>query len=294
MDDRMSKRKHKNNDRKRIQPINTVSMSKTLLDIVIPVYGRFDLLEKCLYAIPNAVGELSYNIILVDNASPDKSEADGFYNLHSHMPITIVRNKENLGFPKACNIGVTRKNSPLIFLLNSDCILQKDALVNAIKAIDDPKVGVVGMKLIFPTEDLGTLDANVRPAGKIQHVGLCTNIRGNFYHIFIGWSPDHPRVLAVKEVYAVTGAALLTRRSIWNKVGGFNEVYGAGTYEDVDFCLSARDIGYNVIVEQSAMGIHYTNGTAEFYKLGYPLMQNQLIFMSKWATRLNYTEYLHW
>lgn len=278
-----------------------MSASRTLLDIVIPVYGRFDLLDKCLGAIPEAVGDLSYNVIIVDNNSPDDgNEATLFYsgklwNRKTELQnVVVIRNKENFGFPRACNIGSQRKNSPLLFFLNSDVILQKDALVNAIKAIDDPKIGVVGMKLIFPSEDLGTLDANVRPAGKVQHVGLCTNIRGNFYHIFIGWNPNHPKVLAVKEAYAVTGAALLTRRSIWNKIGGFNEIYGGGTYEDVDFCLSARDIGYNVIVEQSAVGIHYTNGTAEFYKIGYPMMQNQLIFMGRWSNKLNYTEYLHW
>lgn len=292
----MSKRKHKNHERKKIQPINTVSTSRTLIDIIIPVYGRFDLLEKCLASIPDAVGDLTYDVILVDNNSPERDEFyDGFFWKNTdHKNKTVIYNKENLGFPRACNIGSQRKNSPLLFFLNSDVILRKDAIVNAVKAIDDPKIGVVGMKLIFPSEDLGTLDSNTRPAGKVQHVGLCTNIRGNFYHIFIGWSPDHPKVLATREVYAVTGAALLTRRAIWNKIGGFNEIYGGGTYEDVDFCLSARDLGYNVIVEQSAMGIHYTNGTAEFYKIGYPLQQNMMTFMSRWATRLNYTEYMHW
>lgn len=281
----MSKRKHKN-QRTIQKPQVTISTSKTLVDITIPVFGRFDLLTRCLSAIPEAIGDLSYNLIIVDNNSP---EADKFYPVEH---ATVIRNKENLGFPKACNIGVARKTSPLIFLLNSDVILQKDAIANAVKAIDNPKVGVVGMKLIFPSEDLGTLDANIRPAGKVQHVGLVTNIRGNFYHIFIGWNPDHPKVLAVHEPYAVTGAALLTRRSIWNKIGGLNEVYGAGTYEDVDYCLSARDLGYNVVIEQSAIGIHYTGATAEFYKMGYPLNQNQMIFMSRWANKLNYTEYL--
>jgi GT2 family glycosyltransferase len=133
----------------------------------------------------------------------------------------------------------------------------------------------------------------VRPAGKVQHVGLCTNIRGEFYHVFLGWSPDHPKVMKVWEVYAVTGAALMTRRGIFDKVGRFNIMYGQGTWEDIDYCMSVRELGYNVIVEQSAVGIHYTGATAEHYKMGYPLDQNRMLFMARWAGNLNYTEINH-
>jgi len=268
----------------------------TLVDIITPVYGRFDLLANCLDALPEATGDLPYNVILVDNASPEKEVADNFYrDISVNVPnLSVIRNKENWGFPVACNLGAKRKFSPLLFFLNSDVILKKDAIVNMVKAIDDPKIGVVGAKLLFP-DSIADLkqDSNIRPAGKIQHVGLCTNIRGEFYHLFIGWSPDHPKVMKVWEVYAVTGAALMTRRGIWNKIGGFNPIYGMGTYEDVDYCISVRQLGYNIIVEQSAVGVHYTGATAEHYQIPYPLDQNRLTFMSRWARNINWTELNH-
>ena len=290
----MSKRNRKPQNGK---PKNVaVSSPKDLVSIIIPVYGRFDLLAQCLTAIPEAAGDLPYNIVLVDNNSPEKNVADDFYqSIQSNMPNTfVIRNKENMGFPYAINQGAKRKFSPLLFFLNSDVILRKDAIVNLVKAIDDPKIGVVGAKLLFP-DNAGGLkqDTAVRPPGKVQHVGLCTNIRGDFYHVFIGWSADHPKVMKVWEVYAVTGAAMMTRRKLFDQIGGFNLSYGFGTYEDVDYCMSVRELGYNVIIEQSAVGTHYTGATAEQYKINYALDQNRLIFMSRWAKNLNWTEMNH-
>jgi GT2 family glycosyltransferase len=260
-----------------------------LVDIVIPIHSRFDLLEQCLQSIPDAAVDITYNLILVDNKSPDPGD---FWDRWSRDAI-ILHNKENLGFPKACNQGVRRKTSPLILLLNSDVILYPGAIHRMVKAMDDPKVGVVGAKLLFPTEEqisAAKLDPRIRPAGKVQHVGLETNIRAEFYHIFLGWSEDHPKVNRMRETYAVTGACLMTRRSIWNRIGGLFEGYGQGTYEDLDFCLTTRDIGYSVIVETQAVGVHFVGATSEAYRKPMPMNENRMIFMQRWGNRLNYTE----
>jgi GT2 family glycosyltransferase len=122
-------------------------------------------------------------------------------------------------------------------------------------------------------------------------VGLETNIHGKWIHQFIGWSSDHEKVLAQRNVYAVTGAALLTRRVLWNKVGGFDEDYGLGTYEDTSFCLSVRELGYNIVVVPEAKGTHYTGATAEKYGIPYPMDRNRMIFLQKWQHKLAWTEW---
>ena len=284
----MSRRKRSYNKPQRIN---------TLLDIVLCVYGRFDLLDKCLKAIPDAANGITYSITLVDNNSPDKEEADNFYRSISDntQKIHIIRNKTNIGFPKACNQGAKKGTAPLIFQLNTDVILEPDSINKMVMALDDPEIGVVGMKLVFPDDALDLRqNPHVRPAGKVQHVGLATNIRGDFFHIFLGWSPDHPKVNNVRETYAVTGAALMTRRSLWRKVNGFNEQYGLGTWEDVEYCIAVRQLGYNIIVETKALGTHYTNASAEKYGIPYPLDINRMMFMSRWSGKLSYTEINHW
>lgn len=258
--------------------------SNTLLDIVIPVYGRFDLLKLCLEAIPKAAQDISYQIILVDNNSPEG--ADEFYGTTDSI---IVRNKENRGFPKACNQGAKHRlaDSPLIFFLNSDVILHPGAINNMVMAMDDPNVGIVGAKLLFPK------DTPSGPEGRVQHVGLATNINGDFEHLFIGWKPDNPKVMKVREVLAVTGAAMMIRRSIFLSFGGFDEMFGNGTYEDVDLCLKVRLAKKDVIVEQSAVGWHYTNATVRQYGIGFPVMQNKSLFLSRWMNQYPWTSWMH-
>jgi GT2 family glycosyltransferase len=261
---------------------------KALVDIIIPVHRRFDLLEKCLNAIPDAAKDVPYKIIIFDNASP-LEEANEFYP-HLDKSIKISRSKQNLGFPKACNQGVHRGNSPLLFFLNSDVILEPDSIDKLVRVMDEPEVGVVGMRLVFPMEHLD-LNDQIRPAGKIQHVGLSVNIRGEIYHPFMAWNPDHERVMMQKEVFAVTGAALMTRRNIWQKAKGFNEVYGHGTFEDVDYCFTVREMGYNIRVEPEALGTHYTGATAEKYQLGYALNHNQMTFMQRWSNKMEWWDW---
>ena len=160
------KNKHK-------QTINSPKKQPELLSIVIAVYGRFDLLDRCLKAIPDAADGITYNIVLVDNNSPEQVEADIFYQSisdNTHI-LPIIRNKTNIGFPKACNQGAKRSNSPLLFMLNSDVILEPQSIKYMVQQLDNPKVGVVGMKLLFPEYAEGlTQTKTVRPAGKVQHV----------------------------------------------------------------------------------------------------------------------------
>ena len=265
---------------------------RPLIDICIVVHGRFDLLTQCLDAVPDACGDIKYNLIIVDNASPDEKEAREFYRAKAieHPKGTVIRNYKNLGFPKANNQAAREGKAPLIFLLNSDVILEPGSVELLVKDMDDPKIGIVGMHLVFP-EYAGGLNQQIRPAGKTQHVGMETSINGRFNHIFVGWEPTHPKVIAMRETYAVTGAALMTRRSIWKKTNGFDEVYGQGTYEDVDFCLQTREMGYNIIVNPVSMGVHYTGATAEQYRIGFPLENNRMIFLQKWQQNLTWTEW---
>jgi GT2 family glycosyltransferase len=258
-----------------------------LVDIIIPVYRRFDLLSQCLESIPKAFGEISYRIIIFDNGSPIEAADDFYAKLPSS--IKVIRNKENIGFPKACNIAFNHGYSPLVFFLNDDVILNEGSGEILVRAMDDPNVGVAGMKLLFPEKS--DLDQRFRPPGKIQHIGLATTINADVIHQFLGWSPDNPKVNQIRDVIAVTGAALLTRRSLFNKAGKFLEAYGMGTYEDVDLCLSIKSLGYNIIVVPEAVGIHYTNATSVTYNIGYSLNENKMIFLQRWLNQLEWTEW---
>ncbi len=279
------------------------------LDIVIPVYGNLPLLKKTVDALPNACGNVKYKLTIVDNNSPLVVQSqkefltmEAFHNLYAEIKTKcdyFIQNKENLGFPLACNAGFRRGRANYVFFLNSDCIMNPgsiELLINRMK--EDNSLGIVAPMLLFPTDEeymqngFDDFDfVRIRPAGKIQHVGLETNINGMFYHLFVGWDKDNPKVKNVKSPYAVTGAALMTRRNIYQKLGGFWEGYGQGTFEDVDYCLSVRSLGYNIGMELDAIGTHYVGATSAKYNLPMPLEKNKTIFFQRWGDKLEYTEW---
>src|SRR4030066_424432 len=209
----ISKRKHNRQVTNRNPKVQQAIVdTRTMVDISIPIYKRWDLLRLVVEAIPDAIS-VPYNVIIVDNGNP-AGEAEQFYNTVSPIKNLIpIRVKDNIGYPAACNLGARRKNSPFLFILTSDVVLKPGS-------IDNP----------------------------------------------------------MKEVYAVTGAAFMTKKNIWNKARGFNEAYGKGTWEDMDYCLTVRDMGYNVIVNPEAVAVHYTGATAEKANEPFPLQFNRLIF----------------
>lgn len=269
----------------------------SLVDIVIPVYNRSDLLERCLEYIPNAFQGLPYTIYVFDNGSsvPQGSqamedEAGKIKELCRLSNAIYMRSGTNLGFPRACNRAANRGTSPLIFFLNDDVFLLEGSGDKLVRAMDTPTIGVAGMRLLFPLDS----EDPSRPAGKIQHVGISTNIRGEFFHQFISWSPENPRIRNICNPLAVTGAAMMTRRKLWKQAKGFNEEYGMGTYEDVDYCLTIREMGYNIYIEHDAVGFHLTGATAISQQIGYPINQNRDLLRLRWKEKIVYTEWENW
>ena len=150
------------------KPVSSSHLGTTLVDIIILVRGRLDVLEKCLTAIPEAFPEIAYNIIIVDNASEEVVGADAIHAFaQQHKDVTWVRSKTNLGFPAGCNLGARRKASPILFFLNSDVILDPGSGTRLLMVMDKPEVVIAGMKLRFASEsayiDAG-LNPSIRPA----------------------------------------------------------------------------------------------------------------------------------
>lgn len=245
---------------------------KTLVDIVIPVFGQGELLTRCLESInPAKVASREWRVQLVNDGSP---EDDTLKNLFLHW--TTFHHRTNKGFPQAVNRGVKQGSAPIILLLNSDVILQTDTIDNMVKELDDPAVGVVGAMLVFPD------DSRWGNPGKVQHAGMAFDITGRPFHIQLGWSPDHAIFATKRSVQAVTGACFMTRRNLWESVGGMNVAYGVGTFEDVEYCFEIRKRGLSVIWTPRARAIHYTGSSAVAANISYPLSANNELFLRKW------------
>lgn len=245
-----------------------------LVDVVITTAGRFDMLRNCLAALDKQ--EIPHNTCIVDIAS-DAEERIANQDIFENR--NTKRLQQNVGFAAGSNEGSRMGSAPLILFLNDDITLFEGALEKMVRTMDDQAIGICGAKLMFPPNSTSP----IRPAGKVQHVGLALNIRGEVIHPLVGWNPDHPATLESRDVFAVTGACLMIRRQLFNRIGGFDLAYGLGTFEDTDLCLKARQSGFRVFVNMEAKAYHYVGATAEKKQISFPIQTNFALFRSRWA-----------
>jgi GT2 family glycosyltransferase len=268
-----------------------------------------------LAAFEIAALDVDYQLFLVDDASPDKSAMEVVYN-SQNSNTKILQNYQNKGFPATANRGASLGKSKSILILNTDVMLQAGsvrAMLNTLWGDQSPKgpitpssdaqTGVVAPKLLFP--DTPNIPPDAR--GKVQHAGLAINAQGRPFHIQKGWDANNPRLDQPRAMQAVTGACIMTRRDVWQSVGrtyqkagdpsagAFNEIYGLGTYEDVEYCFAVRGNGYKVVFEPAAVGYHHVGASvSQRAEGGYPLGRNHSIFMARCGHLLFWDEWLFW
>jgi O-antigen biosynthesis protein len=261
---------------------------KPQVSIVIPQWKGYDELYKCLASIPEAMGNVSYELIVVSDGNPRDDDNEKMHQyIEKECGGQYIRLLENGGYPSAVNAGAKIIRADILYVLTVDVVLSPNSGEHLFNNFVDEKIGMAGMKLLFMPDS----DDPARPAGMLQHIGLHMNIRGEVVHTFVGWHPDNPRVLAVRDVMAVTGAAFMIRRSIWDAIDGFWEGYGRGTYEDIETAMHTRKMGYNIVVEQNAVAFHDVGITVTKYGGSFPLSDNYVKFVSRWKNDLEYWEH---
>jgi GT2 family glycosyltransferase/glycosyltransferase involved in cell wall biosynthesis len=217
------------------------------VDIVIPVYGQAGLVKACVDSLLRTVP--GARLFLVDDCSPDPA-TQSLLNSYSRQPqITVARNAQNLGFIGTTRHGAQLGQAPYILFLNSDTEAVEAGWLEKLLPTDE-QIAVVGAKLLYPP------DVPDMRAGMIQHAGVARNPDLIPYHPFLGWPAQSPETNLRREVNAVTGACLLVRRKVWNEIGGWDDRFGRGVYEDVDLCWQVRRHGYRVLYQPEVILYH--------------------------------------
>ena len=248
--------------------------TKYQASIVIPVYNQVDLTRQCLEALVENTTDVEYEVVIVDNGSTDSTpqllaalEGD----------VKVLRNSENRGFVEACNQGAEVAEGKYLVFLNNDTLPRAGWLREMVNlAEEDPSVGAVGAKLIYPD-------------GRLQEAGAIIWSDGTGWNYGRGDDPQQPQYNKVREVDYCSGACLLVRRDLFQHLGGFDTRYSPAYYEDTDLCFSLRRLGFRVLYQPRAEVIHYEGGTAGTdLKRGLKSYQvvNHARFSRKWATEL--------
>ena len=261
--------------------------NKPILDIAILTAGRVDLFSKCVDAVLSQMSP-EYRIHVHNNGHPSKE----YEEIYKRLPedAKIIRSNSMSGFSDGANKVIRGGSSPLILFITDDVILHEGAIETILSRMEDKSIGQCGLKLLFPLNS----DDPTRPAGKVQHVGMASTVRGEMVHPLIGWSPENPKCNISREVLAVTGATFAIRREVFNRISGFNPVYGKGYYEDMDLSFSVRAMGYKVFVETEAVATHGVGQTFKDEKSPPNVQQNRMIFQSRWVNRMAWSEWEIW
>jgi len=247
------------------------------VDIVVPVYGAEGFLKACIRCVKEYT-EWPYTLWISDDNSPQEGLKAYIRHLgmDPHGRIRVVQSSITRGFPANCNLAAARGVSPLLCLLNSDTEPMPGWLTAmATRILSSPDIAVVGARLLF------SFTREPKEAGRIQHAGVAFNGEGAPYHPFRGYPPMAPEVMEPRFINAVTGACMLVRRSVWEELGGFDERFVGGQYEDIDFCLRARHAGYRIAYEPQAVLYHHEHGSGDEFVYA-ASERNRPLLLQKW------------
>jgi GT2 family glycosyltransferase len=208
--------------------------------IVIPVFNRLDLTRQCLEALRRTTPSSLYDLVVVDDASTDGT-AEYLRRERAAGRLKALVNETNIGFGRACNRAAGFARGEYVLFLNNDTIPQPGWLEALVAAAADPSVGAVGSRLLYPN-------------GTLQHAGIALP-DGIPFHVHRGEPADFAPALERRDYPAVTGASILFRRDLLERLEGFDEVYEMYV-EDVDLCLRVWDAGFRVVYEPASVLIH--------------------------------------
>lgn len=209
--------------------------------IVIPFHKDKDMLFYCLKCIRRTVGS-DVEIVIVGNnvlaSELDFSVDDP--NCH------FYRFESNMQYPKAVNFGVEHCSNEIITIMDPDVFVWagwNQALLQCLQ--QHPQAGAVGAKLLDPRTN------------RIIDFGIMYS-RLNSAHTMLGQLYSYPLAQRDRKVQAVCSAILMTKKSLFRKIGGM-DVEIPYAYTDCDYCLKLRDIGYDTWVAADAVAYHKGN-----------------------------------
>jgi len=235
------------------------------ISIIVPVYNKWEETKACLDSLMKTKTD-DDEVIVMDNGSNDDVAA----SLAFYSGIKGRHNDENLGFPKAVNQGVSLASGEYVCIMNNDIVVAGNWIDLLIDHIEKGHADIVGpitnessgkqARLVKIYRNYEELEITAREVAEVNQARFTE----------VGW---------------LIGFLMVCPRTIFEKLGGFDERYKMGNWEDIDFCYSAKQAGYTLAIAEDVYVHHF--GTASFKEdiIGYRklLKDNQVLFEEKWG-----------
>jgi len=239
----------------RVEPLGRIGYQRVcwslpdeppLVSIIIPTRdGPF--LRECLESLWYRTTYPRYEVVLVDNGSRDPA-IFGYLTDHADK-IRVISDGRPFNFSALNNAAAAFTRGDVLCLMNDDVeVINGNWLDEMVALLAQPAVGIVGAKLYYGDR-------------RIQHAGVVLGVGGiaahgfrSFDRLFFG---HFGHTLLARQCSAVTAACMVTRRALWEELGGLDAEHLAVSYNDVDYCLRARHRGWRTIWTPSAELIHH-------------------------------------
>lgn len=222
-----------------------------LVSIIIPNKDNVDSLDLCLKSIEKSTYQ-NYEVIVVENNSTEDSTFAYYKKLSGKIQVVTWESNGVFNYSAINNYGARFAKGEYLVLLNNDIeILTPDWLEEMVSTCQRDEVGIVGARLFYP-------DDTIQHAGIV--VGVGGHARGIASNMFVGLRKVKDGYLhksAIQLNYsAVTAACLMVKRNAFDAVDGLTEEL-AVAFNDVDFCLKIRKLGYLVCYNPYVVAYHY-------------------------------------
>lgn len=240
-----------------------------LTSIIILTYNQLEHTKLCLNSI-EAYTPQPHELIIVDNGSTDGTlDYLRTYEVE-HDNVYIIANTDNRGFAAGNNQGVAAARGDYVLLLNNDTVVTEGWLARMLEVFERyPDIGIVG-----PVSNYVS-GLQLVPQAAYQSLE-------EMHQFATNWAIEHTG--QTMEIYRVVGFCLLARREVIDRIGGLDEQFGSGNFEDDDFCIRAALVGFKACIAQDVFIHHTGNQTFKGAGIDYhqSMQRNWELFKAKW------------
>jgi GT2 family glycosyltransferase len=207
-----------------------------LVSLIVPTRDGIEVLRTCIESILEKTSYRNYEILIVDNQSSCPRTLAYLAQLAATGKARVLAYDRPFNYSAINNFAAAQARGSILGLINNDVeVINADWLTEMVSHVVRPDVGCVGAKLYYPNDT-------------IQHGGVVCGIGGIANHAHRHFAKDSPgyfgRLWLIHNLSAVTGAALVVRKPVFDEVGGLDEAGLPVAFNDVDLCLKVKQAGY--------------------------------------------------
>lgn len=219
-----------------------------LISVIVPNKDHKEDLKRCIDSIQKQNNWVNIEILIVENNSREKEIFSYYEELEEHYDnVHVLYYKKEFNFSAIQNFAAGHAKGDYLLLLNNDTYLAEENGIRELAAYCmRPDVGIVGAKLLYPDDT-------------IQHAGVVVGLGGVAGHAFLGAAKADPgyfcRITCTQDYSAVTAACMMVKREVFVQAGGYDTELQVA-FNDTDFCLRVRELGYRVIYNPFSVWYH--------------------------------------